>query len=104
MSRLLVVWADPVHLSPDEAAAWARDSVGALAAMPGVERATLARLAPASERSASLRDWLLELHLEPGATARDLSGTREYGDWLLDLRLLGMQPAAAVAEHTEDLA
>jgi hypothetical protein len=99
MARLVVLWTRPYHLSAEEADAWARREAASLLALAGVERAELTRLDSASTRHAAEWDWMLELHLREGADGRVCGEAREFADWLLDLRLLGMRPTVMLVER-----
>lgn len=97
MARLLVLWSLPQHLAEREAEAWIGAEVDRLLARDGIARARLTRLRGASPGCRQAADWLLELELGPELLARrDDSAWRE---WLADLRLLGMRPAAMLADE-----
>jgi hypothetical protein len=87
VSRLLVLWARPYHLPPEEVERWAREQIRLLVHAGHVERAVLTRLEHASTRHGCDWDWLAELEIAPGLS-------NHIDEWLGDLRLLGSQPAA----------
>jgi hypothetical protein len=95
--RVLVLWAQPAHLSAEEAEAWARTELGHVTTLPSVERAALSRLESVSEAQPRARDWMLELHVADAGAAAACCRAPELREWLADLRLLGMRPAAAIA-------
>jgi hypothetical protein len=92
MARVLIFWTHPRHLTVAQAGAWAQGELGRLTGLAPVERAELTRLRSASERFGSPYDWMLELHLASGADTSELVDSPACGDWLGDLRLLGMHP------------
>jgi hypothetical protein len=98
--RVLVLWAQPSHLSAEEAEAWARTELGHVTRLPAVAHAELSRLGSASEAHARPGDWMLELHVADAEAAAGCCRAPELREWLADLRLLGMRPAAAVATAT----
>jgi hypothetical protein len=98
--RLLVGWARPHHLSEEEAEGWARREMPPLLAAAGVARARLVRLSSASPRYHRPWDWLLELDVAPGGDVKQCVESPAWREWLGDLRLLGLGPAAMVAAHT----
>jgi hypothetical protein len=97
VARLLIFWTQPQHLSAAEADAWVRGELRKLTGLAAVERAELARLS-GSERFGSPHDWMLELHLTPGAVPSDCVEAQPCAEWLGDLRLLGMSPTVVVAD------
>jgi hypothetical protein len=98
MARLLIFWRQPHHLSEAEAEAWIRAELQTVTGAPGVERAELTRLRSGSDRFGAPHDWMLDLHLAPGAVPSDYVKARPCAEWLGDLRLLGMSPAVVVAD------
>jgi hypothetical protein len=98
VARLLIFWTQPQHLSAAEADAWVRGELRKVTGLAGVERAELTRLRSRSERFAAPHDWMLELHLAPGAAAADYVEAQPCAEWLGDLRLLGMRPVVVVAD------
>lgn len=93
---LLLFLSSPYHLSEAEAQAWASAELARLLDREDVEWARLTRLRSASPRWPRPWDWMLELEMRSqlASGARVLAGWHE---WLGDLRLLGMRPAAVVA-------
>jgi hypothetical protein len=102
VARLLVVWTRPHHLSEAEAEAWASAEVARLASSDGIAAARLSRLRGASARSSKPWDWLLELEVAPAAVGGCVE-SRALREWLADLRLLGMDPAAMVVDSGREL-
>jgi hypothetical protein len=98
VARLLIFWTQPLHLSAAEADAWVRGELRKVTGLAGVERAELTRLRSGSERFGAPHDWMLELHLTPGAAPADCVAAQPCAEWLGDLRLLGMSPAVVVAD------
>jgi hypothetical protein len=101
MPRLLVLCRSPYHLSPEEAAAWLKQELERVLRADELEGATLTQLANASAQSAREWDWLIELQLERGLPADPASARSACGELLADLRLLGMAPAATVADERD---
>jgi hypothetical protein len=98
VARLLIFWTQPHHLSAAEADAWVRGELRKINGLAGVERADLTRLRSGSERFGAPHDWMLELHLAPGAAPAACVEAQPFAEWLGDLRLLGMSPAVVVAD------
>jgi hypothetical protein len=98
VARLLVFWTRPAHLSVEEAETWIRAELSVLAAIDVIGRAELSRLESASVRLPRPCDWMLELHLVPGADRDACLAARPFREWLADLRLLGMHPSAVLAD------
>lgn len=98
MARLVVLWNRPYHLSAEEAAGWARTEASRLLALEVVERAELTRLQSASERHARCWDWMLELHLAPDADRDGVVDLPPCGEWLADLRRLGLRPTVLLVD------
>ena len=92
VSRLTVMWIDPMHLSPDEAEAWIRRESERLLELDEVERLELVRVERASDAHAHPWDWLLDVHLLPGVAGAACVDRPLFAEWLGDLRLLGMRP------------
>ena len=103
MARLLVLWTRPHHLSEGEAEAWACASLRQLLALDGVARGRLTRLASTPGRHLRPWDWLLELELPADGDLEACVASAGWREWLGDLRLLGMQPAAMVADGGHEL-
>jgi hypothetical protein len=101
VARLMVLWTRPSHFTPLEAERWARDEVGALLAVDAIHSAELTRLESASARHGCDWDWLLELEIS--LPARDTVDGGPCGEWLADLRLLGMHPAVLLAAENVEL-
>jgi len=85
--KVLVFWALPQHLTPEEADAWMQEQLGA------VGPAALYRLSPAHRRTCAPWDRMLELEERAAAGLGELLG---------DLRLLGMRPVAVRLEDAEE--
>ena len=90
MARLIVLWTQPHHLTAEQAEGWAREQVEGLLALDAVRRADLTPLQSASPRHPAEWDWLLELEID--GPARDCVERGPCGEWLGDMRLLGMRP------------
>jgi hypothetical protein len=103
VSRVLIFWTHPPHMSAAEADAWARAELHKVAGLAEVERAELLRLRTPSERLGRPHDWMLELHLASGVEAADVVATQVCAEWLGDLRLLGMKPAVVAVESSRPL-
>jgi hypothetical protein len=103
VARLLIFWTQPLHLSAAEADAWVRGELRKVTRLASVERAELTRLRSRSERFGAPHDWMLELHLAPGAVPADCVEAQPCAEWLADLRLLGMSPAVVVADSDQPL-
>jgi hypothetical protein len=101
VSRILVLWSRPQHLSADEAERWARTELRQVLAADSVRSAELRRLEPASPRYGGDRRWLLEL--EVAGPARECVENGACAEWLGDMRLLGMRAEVVVADETVDL-
>jgi hypothetical protein len=99
MARLLVLCRHPYHLPLEEAAAWLTQELERVLRADELEGATLTRLA--SAQGTRDWDWLIELRLGSGLPAPLASARSACGALLADLRLLGMAPAAAVADERE---
>ena len=100
MTRALMTWDRPHHLSDAEAQDWVRTAVRRLATIPNVRSVTLSRSA-VSRRYRPSHDWICELHLSDDASADALLADPVCAEWLRDLRALGMRPGVAVLEATE---
>ena len=103
VARLLIFWTRPRHLSVAEADAWARGELRKVTGLETVERAELTRLRTASERLGCPHDWMLELHLAPGADPSECVNAGACAEWLGDLRLLGMKPAVMAVDSSRPL-
>ena len=99
MTRLMIMWRRPYHLTGDQAAEWARHVAEQLAASDVVARAMLAPLHSAADGHVSDGDWLLELHPSPGVDARRLVEEVACAEWLSELRQLGTEPRVMLAER-----
>jgi hypothetical protein len=99
MTRLIIFWSRPLHLSDHEAETWAREEVGRLLAIEGVRCGELTRLRDASSEYGRDRDWMLELRLTAGTDAQQCVDHGACSEWLGDLRLLGMRPSVLLAEE-----
>jgi hypothetical protein len=102
VTRVLLIWNRPYHLSMAEAEAWTVAEVRRLTAVPGVRAVALARVT-GGERHLRAGDWLCELKLHAGADGLHCLEHPACLEWLLDLRLLGMRPAVAVLDRTQEL-
>jgi hypothetical protein len=101
VSRVLVLWGRPQHLTAGEAERWARGEVRALLASGDVRSAELTRLESASPRHGSDWSWLLELEID--VPVRECIEHGACAEWLGDLRMLGMRPAVMVAAERIEL-
>jgi hypothetical protein len=98
VARLVILWTRPYHLAAEEAETWAQQEVGRLLAVDAVGHAQLTRLRSVSLRHPRDWDWMLEIHLTPGAAADDCVNAAAFAEWLSDLRLLGMHPSVLLAD------
>jgi hypothetical protein len=103
VARLLIFWTQPHHLSAAEADAWVHGELRKITGLAGVDRAELTRLRSGFDRFGAAHDWMLELHLAPGAAPADCVEAQPCAEWLGDLRLLGMSPAVVVADGEGDV-
>jgi hypothetical protein len=97
VSRIVLTWDRPLHLSSEEADRWLREQLRTLLALPEVRRIELARLDSPLPGHPQPCAWLCELHLSEDADVADCLGHSACAEWLRDLRLLGMRPAVGVA-------
>ena len=97
VTRIMVFWTRPYHLSAEQADSWAREEVGRLLAIDGVRSAELTRLRTASPRHGRDYDWMLELHLAAEADGDEWVEHDECREWLMDMQLLGMRPTVLLA-------
>jgi hypothetical protein len=98
MARLLVLCRRPYHLPPKEAEAWLRQELEAVLQRDGLEGATLTRLENPSAQWTRSFDWLIEFRLS-GLASTAMGRGGACGELLADLRLLGMEPAVALADE-----
>jgi hypothetical protein len=98
VSRLLVVWTRPRHLSTEEADDWVEPAIARILVLDGLAWAELTVLESAAVRYWREWDWLLELHLAAGVDRQDWLARDAWVDWMADLRLLGMRPQVMVAD------
>ncbi|MBA2349823.1 MAG: hypothetical protein H0V81_16210 [Solirubrobacterales bacterium] len=98
MSRLVVLWTRPHHLSATEADAWVRGQLDRLRAVEGLQHARLSPLRTASLNDPREWDWMLELHPAEGTSAIACTDSQVWREWLGDLRLLGMRPTVLLAD------
>jgi hypothetical protein len=103
MGRLVILWTRPYHLSAEEADAWSRREAKRLARLEGVDWGELTRVRSPSLHYPNEWDWMLELHLHAGVDPQECADMQECGDWVRDLRLLGMRPTVVVVEHSTSL-
>ena len=99
VTRVLMAWNRPHHLSGAEAESWTLTEVRRLRTIPVVERISLTPVA--ATHHGRPWDWVCELHLLDGADAGDCLKHPACAEWLGDLHLLGMRPKVAVLEATE---
>ncbi len=102
VSRVLMTWDRPHHLSDAAGQQWVRTEVRRLAAIPGVESVSLSRSA-GSRRYRPAHDWICELQLSDGTSGDLLLADSVCAEWLRDLRALGMRPELAVLEATQEV-
>ena len=103
MGRLIVLVNSPYHLAPAEVEDWLHGQASALAAVAGVQRVVLSRLASPSERSSTHWSWMIELHCQAPDGAHRAVEDRAWKVILGDLRLLGMQPSVALVAESAEL-
>jgi hypothetical protein len=101
VARLLVLCRHPYHLHRDDAQGWLRAELEAVVRRDGLEGATLTRLSNPSAEWVRDFDWLVELRLDEGLYAAALGRGGACAELLADLRLLGMEPAIALADARE---
>ncbi len=82
-----------------EAEEWASAELRRLLAAEGIDTAWLTPLCGASMRFGTSCDWLLELDLAADRDAETCLESPPWREWLGDLRLLNLRPAAMVADH-----
>jgi hypothetical protein len=98
MARLIVLCGRPYQLTGEEAADWLRRDVQRLLEADVVTHAELTQVQPGSAHHPAGCHWMLELHLEDGIDAHGLADAPPCGDWLSELRQLGMQPVVLLAD------
>lgn len=98
VTRLVILWSRPYHLTAGEAAAWAREEIGRMLTRDAVRRAELTPLRGASDRHPAECRWMLELHLEPGIDGRQFVEAPGCTEWLNELRSLGLHPFVMIAD------
>jgi hypothetical protein len=98
MARVLIFWRRPPHLSREEAQEWVLEQLGAFTDHDAVARAELTAVEPAGARYQGPGDWMLELHLRPDADHAACVEAAGCAELLADLRLLGMDPSAVIAD------
>jgi hypothetical protein len=98
--RIVITGNQPQHLSAADACAWLRSESQALRALPGVDRVVLTQVSGSSWHPRPWA-WVCEVHFAQDADA--LAGVEHPVciEWLMDLRLLGMRPTAAVLDNGE---
>jgi hypothetical protein len=101
VARLLVFFRHPYHLPRADAQAWLRGELEAVVRRDGLEGATLTRLGNPSPRWTRSFDWLVEFRLDEGLHRAALGRGGACAELLADLRLLGMEPAIALADASE---
>jgi hypothetical protein len=97
-TRLLVCWTAPRHLADGDAREWTDAELKRVLTATGADHARVARLRTASPRHPWPCDWLLEVELATEADVRRCTESPLWPDLLADWRLLGMRPAAMVAD------
>ncbi len=98
MPRLLLLCRHPYHLSREEAEAWLRHELDTVLRRDRLDGATLTVLRNPSTRWTRSFDWLVEFRLDEGLYTAALGPGGACAELLADLRLLGMEPALALAE------
>ena len=93
----------PYHLSDEEADSWMRSQAVAIADVEPVTRMELSTLRSAAGGGAGSGDWMIEIHCEGAAGARQAARAEALRDLVGDLRLLGMQPRLVLADDTQTL-
>ena len=100
--RLILLWQSPRHAEPEESREWAESQVATLAGMPGVERAELSRLGPASAEFTSPYGWMLELDLSGSCPPEALLRAPAAEELVSELRGLGLTPAVLAAAAPDE--
>jgi hypothetical protein len=95
MTRVMMTWNRPYHLSDSEAESWTLDQLRRLRPEPRVERVMLSHVF-AGEHHPPAWDWVCELHLISDMDAADFLDAPACTAWLHDLRTLGMHPTVAI--------
>jgi hypothetical protein len=99
MSRIIIRWRPPSHLTAEDAAAWARQEIGRmLEDDDAVGRAELTLLRGASERHPADNEWMVELHLSRGVDGYEFVDRPTCDEWLSDMRSLGLRPFVMLAD------
>lgn len=92
MTRLLILLELPARPAHADVDAWLAAHVRGIAALADVERARLSVLEVGSRRCARAWDRMLELQLADEVERAGWADTGLCGDWLADLRSLGLRP------------
>jgi hypothetical protein len=98
VTRVIVLFEQPSHLSLEEAADWLRPQVARLGAIAGVASVELRAVASASRRWPRMWDWLVEIHLASSADGHRIVEAEPCTELLADLQMLGMRPAVGVVD------
>ena len=100
MSRVLMTWNRPRHISDAQAREWITSEVECLADALEIESIALTRVSATPGRPGSW-DWVCELELPNDADALTLLRHPALTGWLHELRILGMRPSMALLEVTQ---
>jgi hypothetical protein len=103
MARLLLLAESAPHLDRDQAEAWLGGELATLVDNPGVRRVSLTRLESASAHFARGWDWLIEVECAGVQDAERATCNGAFRELVGDLRLIGMHPRLALANHPIDL-
>jgi hypothetical protein len=95
VTRVMMTWNRPHHLSDSEAESWTLNELRRLWSEPSVDRVTLSHVSAGKHHPPSW-DWVCELHLISGMDAADFLDAPACREWLHDLRSLGMHPTVAI--------
>jgi hypothetical protein len=103
VSRLVLLLQGTPHLKGDEAETWLREQLGLVAGQRGIVRVSLSRLESVSSELMRGFDWLIELECSAVEDATSTSCGGAFVELFTDLRLIGMRPSLAFANHPVDV-
>jgi hypothetical protein len=103
MSRLVLLAEAPPHLDSEQTQAWLLRELAALVGRPGVDRVSLSRLESVSAHFARGFSWLIEVECAGPREAETATSKGAFRDLVGDLRLVGMHPSVALANHPIEL-
>ena len=101
MLRLIVLCRHPYHVPRDDAEPWLRQELATVLRREGLNCASLTRLTNPSHEWARDFDRLLEFRVRGGRFTSAMGPGGACAELLADLRLLGMEPAVAVADDRD---